>query len=304
MSTLQKSLRAPSGRYFKEGLIRIIFMLCGSLAIIITLLTASIFVFNSLPFFAEVSIFEFLTNPHWTAANDRAYGTLAIMSNTMVITVIALIVALPLGVLSAIILTEYASARVRGMIKPVLEILAGIPTVVFGFFALRYLTPLIQDNLYADLGFQNGLSAGIIMGFMILPLVSSIVDDVLYSVPRALREGAYAMGATKFEVVTRVVIPAAFSGIGAAFILAMSRAIGETMIVAMAAGRIPAWPPDPLHEMMTLTTTMVNIAGADFDAQDILWNGLFAVGLYLFTITLILNIASYFVVKKYREKYE
>jgi len=311
-AAIEKKLKGPAGRYFKEGLIRAIFTLAGSTAILITLIAAGIFVVESFPFFQQVSLSEFFFSPNWSLAGHgtqadaamRSYGTLAIMADTLVITGIALLVALPLGVMSAVILAEYATNRVRQWVKPILEILAGIPTVVFGFFALRIVTPFLESSLGIELGFQNGLSAGLIMGFMILPLVSSIVDDVLYAVPRALREGAYAMGATKFEVVSRVVIPAALSGIGAAFILAMSRAIGETMIVAMAAGRTPAWPPDPTGEMMTLTTTMVSISQADFSSLDISFNGLFAIGLYLFVITLILNIASYLIVKKYREKYE
>lgn len=298
-------LYAPRGRYLKEALIYGVFLFSGSTAIVVTLLTAWIFIYGSLPFFAEVSLFEFVGSTRWAPLTvPRSYGALALMADTLVITGIALLVSLPLGVLSAVMLSEYASHRMRGYLKPILEILAGIPTVVYGFFALRFITPLLQETILPDLGFWNGLSAGLIMGFMVLPLVASICEDVLHAVPRALREGAYAVGATKFEVTTRVVIPAAMSGIGAAFILGMSRAIGETMIVSLAAGRTPAWPPDPTEPMMTLTTTIVNIATGDHEATAFIWSAVFAIGLFLFVVTLLLNIASYFIVRRYREQYE
>jgi phosphate transport system permease protein len=182
-------------------------------------------------------------------------------------------------------------------------VLGGIPSVVYGFFALRVVTPLFQDA-GLDVGFWNGLSAGVVMGFMILPLMASLSEDVLYAVPRSLREAAFALGATRGEVILRVVLPAAMSGIGAAFILAMSRAIGETMIVALAAGRTPAWPPDPMQPMMTLTTTIVNIATGEQEATAFIWSALFAIGALLFVITLTLNVASHFVVKRFRELYE
>lgn len=299
------SLRAPRGRYLKEGLVKAIFFACGLTAVMVTVVIAWIFVVGSVPFFQEVSPAEFLGSIRWAPLTvPREYGVLALVADTLVIMGMALAVALPLGVLSAIYLSEYARPRVRRTFKPVLEILAGIPTVVYGFFALRFVTPLLRQALFPELGFWNGLSAGVIMGFMILPLVSSFSEDALYAVPRSLREGAYAVGATKFEVTTRVVLPASFSGIGAAFILAMSRAIGETMIVALAAGRTPAWPPDPTEPMMTLTTTIVNIATGDHEATAFIWSALFAIGLLLFLITLTLNIASYVIVRRYRERYE
>ncbi len=300
-----EALRAPRGRYLKEALIRGLFLACGLVAVLITVVTVWMFIQGSLPFFREVSLGEFLGSIRWAPLTvPQSYGTLALIADTLVIMGIALLVALPLGLLSAVYLSEYASERSRKLLKPVLEILAGIPTVVYGFFALRFVTPLLQQTILPELGFWNGLSAGIVMGFMILPLVASISEDVLYAVPRSLREGAYALGATKFEVIWRVVLPAGFSGIGAAFILAMSRAIGETMIVALAAGRTPAWPPDPTEPMMTLTTTIVNIATGDHEATAFIWSALFAIGLLLFVMTLALNVASYFIVKRYRERYE
>jgi phosphate transport system permease protein len=297
-------LRAPHGRHLKEGAIRGLLFLCGFSAVVVTLVTIGTFIFGSLPFFQVVSPWEFFTSIRWAPLTvPQSYGVLALIADTLVITGIALAVALPLGLLSAVFLSEYASEPTRRALKPALEILAGIPTVVYGFFALRFVTPLLQE-IFPQVGFWNGLSAGLVMGIMILPLVASLSEDVLYAVPRSLREAAYALGATQFEVVTRVVVPAGLSGIGAAFILAMSRAIGETMIVALAAGRTPAWPPDPTQPMMALTTTIVNIATGDHEATAFIWSALFAIGLLLFLMTLLLNIASYFVVRRFRERYE
>jgi phosphate transport system permease protein len=273
-------------------------------AVAVTAVTVVLLVQRSVPFFREVSVGEFLGGTRWAPITiPPGYGTLAIALNTLVITGIALLVALPLGLLSATFLSEYASPRIRGLLKPILELLAGIPSVAYGFFALRFVTPLLQETVAPGLGFWNGLSAGIVMGFMILPLVASISEDVLYAVPRSLREAAYAVGATRFEVTARVVIPAALSGIGASFILAMSRAIGETMIVALAAGRTAAWPPNPVQPMLAMTTVIVNIATGDHETTPFIWSALFAIGLLLFTTTLTLNVASHVIVRRYRERY-
>lgn len=288
----------------REGAIGFFLFLSASMAILITLITVAIFVTGSWPFFQKVSLREFLGSTRWAPLTvPKSYGVLALVADTLVITGIALLVAVPLGVLSAVFLSEYTGERVRRVVKPILELLAGIPTVVYGFFALYFVTPLLKHTIFPGLGFWNGLSAGLVMGFMILPMVSSLSEDVIHAVPQSIREGAYALGATKFEVIVRVVLPAAFSGIGAAFFLAMSRAIGETMIVAIAAGRTPAWPPDPLQPMMTLTTTIVNIATGDHEATAFIWSALFAIGFLLFLITLALNVASYLIVRKYRERY-
>ncbi len=299
-SIVASELKAPRGRHLKEGLIQGLLASCSLVAVLITAITAGTFILGSLPFFQRVSLGEFLGSLRWAPLTvPQSYGVLALIADTLVITGIALAVALPLGLLSAVFLSEYASERARRLLKPSLELLAGIPTVVYGFFALRFVTPALQQ-LFPGIGFWNGLSAGVVMGFMILPLVASLSEDVLYAVPRSLREAAYALGATKFEVISRVVIPAGLSGIGAAFILAMSRAIGETMIVALATGRTPAWPPDPTQPMMVLTTTIVNIATGDHEATAFIWSALFAIGLLLFVITLVLNIASYFIVRASR----
>jgi phosphate transport system permease protein len=298
------SLAAPRRRRVVEAAVRSTLLGCGLLAIVIAVLTAWTFFAGSLPFFSQVGFAEFLGSIRWAPITvPEGYGTLALLADTAVITGISLAVAVPLGVLAAVFLSEYCNPRLRAWLKPILEVLGGIPSVVYGFFALRIVTPLFQDA-GLDVGFWNGLSAGVVMGFMILPLMASLSEDVLYAVPRSLREAAFALGATRGEVVVRVVLPAAMSGIGAAFILAMSRAIGETMIVALAAGRTPAWPPDPTQPMMTLTTTIVNIATGEQEATAFIWSALFAIGALLFVITLTLNIASHFIVKRFRELYE
>jgi phosphate transport system permease protein len=287
-----------------EACVRYALLGCGLLAVVIAGLTAWTFFAGSLPFFEKVGLVEFLTSVRWAPITvPEGYGTLALIADTVVITGIALLVALPLGVLAAVFLSEYCSPRLRKVLKPVLEVLGGIPTVVYGFFALRTVTPWLQE-IFPGIAFWNGISAGLVMGFMILPLIASLSEDVLYAVPRNLREAAYALGATRGEVTMRVVLPAAMSGIGAAFILAMSRAIGETMIVALAAGQTPAWPPDPTQPMMTLTTTIVNISTGDHEATAFIWSALFAIGALLFTVTLSLNIASHFIVKRFRDLYE
>ena len=300
-------LQAPRGRRLKENAIYGVFLLSGSAAIVITLLTVATFVVRSVPFFQEVSVWTFVGTANWNPISDfdPHFGALALMTNTLVITAIAVAVALPLALLIAVLVSEYLGARMRQTVKPIMEILAGIPTVVYGFFALETVTPFLQATIWPDLGYANGISAGLVMGFMIIPLAASIIEDVLYAVPRSIREGALAMGATKFETVWKVLLPAGISGIGAAFILSMSRAIGETMIVTMAAGMQPAWPPDPTGTMMTMTASIVNIAtGGEHAMTDFIWGAVFAIGLYLFVVTLVLNVTSYVIVERYREQYE
>lgn len=290
-------------RAWKGGLAKAPFFLSGLLSLVITGVAVAMFIWGSVPFFQKISLREFLGSSRWAPIHEPpSYGILALVADTLVITGIALFVALPLGLLSAIFLSEYAPFSVRRILKPTLEVLASIPTVVYGFFALRIVTPFLQRTLFPQLQFWNGVSAGLVMGIMILPLVASLSEDVLFAVPRSLREAAYALGATKFEVTMKVVVPAAFSGIGAAFILAMSRAIGETMIVALAAGRTPAWPPDPTQPMLTLTTAIVNIATGDHEATAFIWSALFAIGLVLFLITLIFNVVSHLIVRRFKER--
>lgn len=304
-TTSRPALRAPQGRYLKERLIQGVFFVCAFLAVVVTAITIWIFLAGSGIFFAKVSLWEFLGGARWapTDVSTPSYGALPLIMGTLIITGIALMVALPIGLLSAIYLSEFASERVRKIAKPILEILAGIPTVVYGYFALLFVTPLLRSVLH-DIQFWNALSAGIALGIAIIPLASSLSEDIIYAVPRELREGAYALGATKFETIRHVVLPAALSGIAAAFILAMSRAIGETMIVAIAAGRVPSWPPDLLKPLATLTVHIVNVATGDAEAGAFIWATIFAIGALLFVITLLLNILSYWIVRRFREQYE
>lgn len=275
----------------------------GLLAVVLTFTIIALFIQGSIPFLQTVPLGEFLRGTRWAPLHEpSSYGVLPLVGATAVTTGIALAVAVPMGLLSAVFLSAYAPNLVRRMLKPVLELLAGVPTVVYGFFALRFVTPLLQ-RAFPVLGFWNGLSAGLVMGIMIVPYMASLSEDVLYAVPRSLWEGACALGATRFETVTRVVIPAALSGIGAAFILAMTRAVGETMIVALAAGRTPTWPPDPTQPLLTLTTAIVNIATGDHEATAFIWAAVFAIGLLLFLTTLFLNTISYLIIQRFREKY-
>ncbi|MFN3308771.1 MAG: phosphate ABC transporter permease subunit PstC, partial [Anaerolineales bacterium] len=226
-----------------------------------------------------------------------------LVNGTVLVAGGAMFVALPLGLLAAVYMSEYASSRARSILKPFLEILAGIPTVVYGYFALLFVTPILK-SIFPQTQSFNGLSASIVMGFMILPTVASISEDALSAVPRALREAAYALGATKAEVATQVVIPAALSGIAAAFILAISRAIGETMIVAIAAGQQPKMTLNPLESIETMTAYIVQVSLGDTPHQSIAYQTIFAVGVLLFLMTLVMNIVSYFFTKRFREVYE
>jgi phosphate transport system permease protein len=214
-----------------------------------------------------------------------------------------MIVALPLGLFAAIYMSEYASFKARSVLKPFLEVLAGIPTVVYGYFALLFVTPILK-SIFPQTQSFNALSASIVMGFMILPTVASISEDALSAVPLSLREAAYALGATKAEVATQIVIPAALSGIAAAFILAISRAIGETMIVAIAAGQQPKMTLNPLESIETMTAYIVQVSLGDTPHQSIAYQTIFAVGMLLFSMTLVMNIVSYFLTKRFREVYE
>lgn len=283
----------------KEGAIRALLFLCALSALGVIVATLAVFVYESVLFFRKVPLSEFLGRTRWAPIHEPAsYGILPLLGATLVITAIALGVAAPLGFLAAVFLAAYAPPRLRALLKPAVEMLAGVPTVVYGFFALRFVTPFLQRFL--PVGFWNGLSAGLVMGVMITPYMASLSDDVLYAVPRSLWEAGYALGARRPTVLLRVVVPAALSGIGAAFILALTRAVGETMIVALAAGRTPAWPPNPLQPLLPLTTALVNIATGDHEAGALIWSHLFSIGLLLFLLTFTLNVLSYRVLRKFR----
>ncbi|AFZ45386.1 phosphate ABC transporter membrane protein 1, PhoT family [Halothece sp. PCC 7418] len=255
-------------------------------------------------FFQEIPLWRFLTDTEWTPLFvNPQYGIFVLLSGTFLTSVIAITVALPIGLLSAIYLSEYAPTKVRRLIKPALEVLAGVPSVVFGYFALLFVTPLLQSFIPNLQGF-NALSAGLVMGISITPLVGSISEDAIYSVPQSLRQGAYAMGCTKKEVVIGVVIPAALSGIVASFILAISRAVGETMIVTVAAGQNPTLTLNPFVSVQTMTSFIVQVSLGDAPTGTLAYNTLFVVGTTLFLITLLLNVFSFWFVRKFREKYE
>ena len=255
-------------------------------------------------FFKVVSLVEFFTDTVWQPAIER-FGILPLLTATLATSFWAMLLALPLGLLVAIYLSEYAPRRVRNILKPVLELLAGIPTVVYGYFALNTVTPLIR-NLFGQqrVDVYNTLSAGLVMGILILPLIASMCEDALSSVPRSLKEGAYAMGANKLEVSLTIVVPAAFSGIAAAFILGLSRAMGETMIVAMAAGAGPNLTLNPFKSAETMMGHIVRISGGDLSYDSMDYQSLFAIALVLFIVTLGLNMLSARIVRRFREVYE
>jgi len=289
-----------------EAVIQAFLFICGAVSILTTVGIIYELGKEALLFFGspEVKLLDFLTKTTWQPSIGE-FGVLPLVNATLMTTLFAMIIALPLGLGAAIYLSEYATQRVRSIFKPILEILAGIPTVVYGYFALTFMTPLLRAILGQNtVQIYNTLSAGLVMGIMILPLVCSMSEDALNAVPRALREGGYALGATRFEVAIKVVVPAALSGIVAAFIIGVSRAIGETMIVAVAAGSGPAFTFNPLAAAETMTGYIARISGGDlaYDTPD--YNSIFAIGLMLFLITLLLNLVSRYLVHRYREVYE
>jgi len=274
------------------------------LSILVTVGIVAVLLFEAIKFFGEVSFWEFITGTRWTPLfSSKQFGVLALVAGTTLTAVLAMLVALPLGLLSAIYLSEYAPDRVRRIVKPILEVLAGIPTVVYGYFALLFVTPILRQ-ISGDISVFNALSASIVMGIMILPMVSSLSEDAMRSVPRTLREGAYALGSTKLEVSTLVVVPAALSGIVSAFILAVSRAIGETMIVTIAAGQNPNFTLNPFVPIETMTAYIVQVSQGDAPVGSIEFKTIFAVALLLFAITLVMNLMSQYVVSRFREEYE
>ena len=291
-------------RLLPERIVTVLLFLCTGLSILTTVGIVFVLLFEALQFFFEVSFIEFITGTRWTPLfQSKHFGVLALVSATFLTSVLAMFVALPLGLLSAIYLSEYAPDRARRAIKPVLEVLAGIPTVVYGYFALLFVTPILQW-ISEDIFVFNALSAAIVMGIMILPMVSSLSEDAMQAVPRSLREGAYALGSNRLEVSTRVVVPAALSGIVSAFILAISRAIGETMIVTIAAGQNPNFTFNPFVPIETMTAYIVQVSMGDTPTGTLEYRTIFAVALLLFVITLGMNLLSQYVVRRWREEYE
>jgi phosphate transport system permease protein len=286
-----------------ETLIERALFLCALVSVGTTVGIVAVLAVETAAFLREVPIAEFLFGTEWTPLFiNPKFGVLPLVAGTVLVSLIAMAVALPMGLLSAVYLSEYAHERLRRVVKPVLEILAGVPTVVYGYFALLFVTPLLQ-RFVPDLAGFNALGPGIVMGIMILPLVSSLSEDAMRGVPRGLREGSYALGATKMQTSLRVVVPAALSGITAAFILAVSRAVGETMIVAIAAGQQPRLTWDPTVPIETMTAYIVQVSLGDTPQGTLEYRTIFAVGMLLFLGTLMLNVASAWLRERYREEY-
>ena len=298
------TLALSRARRWRERAIRGALLACGLVSILTTVGIVAVLVWESIGFFREVSPWEFLTGTQWTPLfKPQHFGVLPLVCGSLLVAVGASLIALPVGLASAIYLAEYAPERVRKTLKPVLEILAGIPTVVYGYFALTFITPVIRE-IFPGTGVFNAASAAIVVGVMIIPMVASLSEDALYAVPRHLREASYGLGATKYETITRVVVPAALSGIIASFILAISRAIGETMAVTLAAGATPKLTVNPLESIQTMTAYIVQVSLGDTPFGTIEYKTIFAVGLLLFMITLAMNILSRIILRRFREVYE
>ena len=289
---------------YKEKLIEFFLKLTALITILTTIGILWVLLSESISFFKEVSILEFLTDKQWTPLFARKhFGIMPLISGTILTTIIALCVSLPIGLTIAIYLSEYAHIKIKKTIKPLLEILAAVPTVVYGFFALMVVTPFLQNIIPGLAGF-NSLSAGIVMGIMIIPFISSLSEDALSSVPRSLRDASYGMGATRLQTSFKVMVPAASSGIVVSVILAFSRAIGETMIVAIAAGQQPRLTLNPLVPVETITAYIVQVSLGDVAHGSLEYKTIFAAGITLFVFTFILNNISYWIRKKFREEYE
>ena len=288
----------------KNGFIKYVFFSCALVTVLTTLGIILVLIQGSIEFFQHVSIIEYLTGTSWSPViQPYSYGVLPLVWGTLIITVGSALIAIPVGTATAIYLSEYAEPRVRKVIKPTLEILAGIPTIVYGFFALSFITPVIQ-LVFPQTGTFNAASGAIVVGIMIIPMVSSLSEDAMSSVPDELRNAAYGLGATKFEVSTNVVVPASLSGVVASYILALSRAIGETMAVTLAVGMTPQITANPLDSIQTMTAYMVQIGISDVSVDSIGYQSLFAVGLTLFLLTLAMNMISLWVKSRYREEYQ
>jgi phosphate transport system permease protein len=305
--SLQRQIKArPSTlifQKFRERVIEFAMFLCALFSVAITGGIVWVLIYESWHFFENVSIIEFLTDTEWTVLFENPrYGIMPLVTGTLVTSSIALLVALPLGTTIAIYLSEYASLTVREILKPILELLSAVPTVVFGYFALLFVTPLLQTFIPGLPGF-NMLGPGIVIGIMIVPYVSSLSEDAMRAVPANIREGSYAMGATRFQTALRVLVPAAFSGIASAYVLGFSRAVGETMVVAIAAGTQPNLTLNPLEGAATITAYIVQVSLGDLPHGSIAYQSIFAAGITLMAMTLIFNIGGYLLRKRFREIY-
>ena len=296
------TLRERHTRWGEEGVKAALFT-CALISVLTTIGIVSVLIFETFEFFKVVSLWRFLTETEWTPLfGNQKFGIMVLVTATFLTTAIAMVVALPVGLMTAVYLSEYAGNRTRRTLKPMVELLAGIPTVVYGYFALLFITPLLRF-FYPEIAGFNALSAGLVMGVMIIPTVASLSEDALFAVPRALREGAFALGGTRRQVTLNIVIPGALSGIVASFILGISRAVGETMIVAIAAGQNPQLTLNPFVPIETMTAFIVQVSLGDTPHGTIAYKTIFAVGMTLFLMTLSLNLVSHWFVRRFREKY-
>lgn len=301
--SLERFAKIKAKRDSKEKLIKFILFIAASISVLTTLGIVYTLLSETLLFFTNVSIIDFLADTQWTPLfADAHFGIMVLLSGTITSSLVALSVAIPLGTIIAVYLSEFASFKVREIAKPVLELLSGVPTIIYGFFALVFVTPLIQ-KIYPGLPAFNILSAGIVMGIMIIPYVASLAEDAMRAVPMSLKEGSYAMGATRLQTSFRVVFPAALSGIASAYILGISRAVGETMILAVAAGMQPSLTFNPLEPAATITAYIVQVALGDLPHASVGYQTIFAAGMTLFLITFMFNIAGFYLRKRYREVY-
>ncbi len=308
------NLTGKRSRQRSETLIRYVLIACSLLTVLTTIGIVLILVFEAYNFFREVAVWDFLFGLTWTPlfeGTQQEFGVVPLVMGTLMTSLVAALISLPLGLAAAIYLSEFASAKASSILKPILEVLAGVPTIIYGFFALTFITPVLLEPLLGGIGTFNGLSAGIAIGIMAMPTVASLSEDALRAVPRSLREAAYGLGATKFETTARVVVPAAVSGIVASFILAISRAVGETMIVAVAAGQSPAGQSgasasifDLQNSMQTMTGFIAYTFSSDVARGTPAFYSLFGVGLLLFIMTFVMNLVSQWVTKRFREEYE
>lgn len=286
-----------------DKIVPVLLFMCAAISVLTTIGIVYTLLSETINFFRTIPIGEFLTGTKWSPLIEpKAFGILPLLSGTLLVTLIAIVVAVPIGLASAIYLSEYAPDRVRKIVKPVLEVLAGVPTIVYGYFALTFVTPILKE-IFPDMGVFNALSAGLVIGVMIIPMISSLSEDAMSAVPKSLRHGAYALGATRFEVALKIVVPAAFSGIVSSIVLAFSRAIGETMIVAVAAGSTPNLTFNPLESIQTMTAYIVQVSMGDTPHGSIEYGTIYAVGMTLFIITFLLNILALYVARRFREEY-
>jgi phosphate transport system permease protein len=288
-----------------ESFVPAFLVFCALISIITTVGIIVTLIWETADFFKEVSLFEFITGTEWTALfseEQQKFGILPLVTGTLLVTLIAAVVAVPIGLASAIYLSEYAHDKVRRIIKPILEILAGIPTIVYGYFAVTFVTPFLRSFI-PDLNTFNALSAGIVIGIMIIPVIASMSEDAMSAVSKKIREAAYGLGSTRLEVSLKVVVPAALSGIVASFVLALSRAIGETMIVAIAAGGQPNFTLVPTETVQTMTAYMVQAAMGDISYHSLAYKSIYAVGMTLFVFTLIMNLLAQYISRRFKEEY-